>query len=110
MKVPHYLICEMPENLKGIGLILDTGGDNQIGRIAQFKTDDELAAFKVSTNNLFAQMDGYRIVVIDEGFLNPPDRVSEKQIVESLEEMAAFYKQTKIEKNAGYYKRYKQEG
>lgn len=107
MEMPEYMICELPEETKGVNIVLHTEGPFPYGWVSQFRTEDELAAYKVNSSTPFAQVPGYRIIISYKGNLEPaaPRRVN----LTTLLGMAEHYLKNKVLKNAGYFKRYKQE-
>ncbi len=103
----RFLLCDNPDSMPGPGLVLYVYPPFWIGKIVQFKTEDELTAFMVNKKTLVYKCDGYRIgLVIIGGLINAP--VSDK-VIKPFNEMANFLLEKKILKNAGYYKRYKEE-
>lgn len=106
MKIPEYIFCELPEGMKGVSAIFHTRHPFELGVVSQFRTEDDLAQFKVNAFMEYSQVPGYRIV-ISHRINFAGDRTNASK--ELLEGMADYFLTNKVQKNGSYYKRYKED-
>lgn len=112
-----FLICENPESMQGPGLVISTAPPFWIGKVIQVKDIEQADRFtRMSQNSIsYGKVVGYRIYieVFTKLFRQIVDKPTQVEYVGQLQwmprQMAEFYLQNKILKNAGYYKRYKEQ-
>jgi hypothetical protein len=105
-----FLLCENPASMPGPGLVLAFNPPHFIGKVVNFKTDEEAQSFiDKQEGDVYGFCKGYRIAVIIIDVLGQFHSSQVPLVPESAKQMANFYLENKILKNAGYYKRYKQD-
>ncbi len=104
-----FLLAENPPGIPGPGLVIGTQPPFFIGKVIQFKTNEEMQDYlsKVTEEqSRFFQCPGYRIgLLINSSLLTRPDTSPSTSYCNS---MAEFYLHHKINRNASYYKKYKE--
>lgn len=110
MMLPDFLIAEPPADTRGVNLIVCTKWPYWVGWVYRFRTDDEMAKFMVNHPQMLrSKVNGYRILIKIADRLDNVGHIPTKKELETLDDMAEFYLQSKVKPNAGYFKRYKEE-
>lgn len=107
MFIERYILAENPPSMPGPGLIICRDKPHWIGKVVQFKEEDELASFKINSINAdkFFQCPGYRIGILVFDKLEATEK--NNLFDEVGEQMALYYFNNKILPSATYYRRYK---
>lgn len=109
MVLPNFLIAEPPAATKGVNLIIGTMHPYPVGWVYQFRNEDDMAMYFANSTDILGKVDGYRIIIKIATTFDNPKGLHNWQQKNILQEMAAFYLESKINPNAGYFKRYKEE-
>lgn len=106
---PRYVLCENRMELSQ-PFILCTQEPYIMGKVLLFKESqlDKWERFQKTYRDRYAQVEGYRIVITYGGILPEEGRYPDAfEIRTTLEGMALFYLEHRIEDKKGYYKKFR---
>lgn len=110
MKLPDFLIAEPPADTRGVNLIVCTKRPYAVGWVYQFRTEDEMAKFMANHPQMVrSKVNGYRILIKIANCLDEIGFMPTREELKTLDAMAAFYLESKVKPNAGYFKRYQEQ-
>ncbi len=110
----EFLFVENPESMPGPGLILHTRPPFLLGKVVNYKSNDEMHEhlMRMIENGKgkfqYGRCPGYNIIIIPAASLEEFEDMRGAEMHYRLFHMGQFYLNKKIMKNEGYYKRYKE--
>ena len=107
MKLPNFLFIDPTPPLMGAGFILSTTRPFIMAKVYKFKSHDEMAKFQLQVADYAQQtIQGYNLLLTH--YTSLLDYETKSQVKDTLQHMANWYLNNKIQTHEPAYKRYKQ--